>query len=130
MRLASLSNPGDSEHTTCGAPRTSVPHSTSEVSVTFLAGFFSGVIAPSRDIMVRNAAPPGANGRVFGIVWTGFNIGCVVSPPLFGWIMDAAMPRWVLGTAALSMLLAAALTLYGSGGARGGTLGARQGTGL
>ncbi len=95
-----------------------------------LAGFFSGVIAPSRDIMVRNAAPPGANGRVFGIVWTGFNIGCVFSPPLFGWIMDAAMPRWVLGAAALSMLLAAALTLYGGSSALrtplGTPLGARR----
>ena len=40
-----------------------------------LAGFLGGVIAPSRDMMVRNAAPPGAAGRTFGIVSTGFNLG-------------------------------------------------------
>src|SRR5215470_2610466 len=44
-----------------------------------LAGFLSGVIAPSRDMMVRNAAPPGTAGRAFGIVSTGFNIGSVIS---------------------------------------------------
>jgi MFS family permease len=87
-----------------------------------LAGFLTGILAPSRDIMVRDAAPPGANGRVFGIVWTGFNIGCVVSPPLFGWLMDQTAPRWVLGAAAIFMLLTAALTLYGSGA----PLGARR----
>ena len=37
------------------------------------AGFLGGVIAPSRDMLVRNAAPPGAAGRAFGIVSTGFN---------------------------------------------------------
>src|SRR6202521_6198823 len=38
------------------------------------AGFLGGVIAPSRDMLVRNAAPPGAAGRAFGIVSTGFNV--------------------------------------------------------
>ena len=52
------------------------------------AGFLGGVIAPSRDMLVRNAAPAGAAGRAFGIVSTGFNIGGIVSPLLFGWIMD------------------------------------------
>jgi MFS family permease len=35
------------------------------------AGFLGGVIAPSRDMLVRNAAPAGAAGRAFGIVSTG-----------------------------------------------------------
>src|SRR5690606_22631327 len=41
------------------------------VAALTVAGFLSGVIAPSRDMMVRNAAPPGAAGRAFGIVSTG-----------------------------------------------------------
>ena len=53
-----------------------------------LAGFLSGVIAPSRDMLVRAAAPAGTAGRAFGIVSTGFNIGGIASPLLFGWIMD------------------------------------------
>jgi len=44
------------------------------------AGFLSGMIAPSRDMLVRGAAPPGAAGRVFGIVTTGFNIGGTIGP--------------------------------------------------
>ncbi len=61
------------------------------------AGFLGGVIAPSRDMLVRNAAPAGAAGRAFGIVSTGFNFGGIVSPLLFGWIMDQNAPHWVFG---------------------------------
>ena len=58
-----------------------------------IAGFLGGVIAPSRDMLVRNAAPPGAAGRAFGIVSTGFNFSGIASPLLFGWIMDQNMPH-------------------------------------
>ncbi|MFB9266337.1 MFS transporter [Bradyrhizobium erythrophlei] len=76
-----------------------------------LAGFLGGVIAPSRDMMVRNAAPPGAAGRAFGIVSTGFNFGGIVSPLLFGWIMDQHMPHWVFGASVAFMVLTVLLTL-------------------
>ena len=76
-----------------------------------LAGFLGGVIAPSRDMMVRNAAPPGAAGRAFGIVSTGFNIGGVISPLLFGWIMDKNLPHWVFGTSVVFMVLTVLLAL-------------------
>ena len=76
-----------------------------------LAGFLSGVIAPSRDMMVRNAAPPGAAGRAFGIVSTGFNIGGIISPLLFGWIMDQNMPHWVFGVSVAFMVLTVVLAL-------------------
>jgi MFS family permease len=69
------------------------------------AGFLGGVIAPSRDMLVRNAAPSGAAGRAFGIVSTGFNIGGIVSPLLFGWIMDQSAPHWVFGISAAFMVL-------------------------
>ncbi len=75
------------------------------------AGFLSGVIAPSRDMMVRNAAPPDAAGRAFGIVSTGFNIGGIVGPLLYGWIMDQQMPHWVFGASALFMVLTVLLAL-------------------
>jgi len=76
-----------------------------------LAGFLGGVIAPSRDMLVRNAAPPGAAGRAFGIVSTGFNIGGIVSPLLFGWIMDQNMPHWVFGASVVFMILTVLLAL-------------------
>jgi MFS family permease len=76
-----------------------------------VAGFLGGVIAPSRDMLVRNAAPPGAAGRAFGIVSTGFNLGGIVSPLLFGWIMDQNLPHWVFGISAAFMVLTVLLAL-------------------
>jgi MFS family permease len=81
------------------------------ISAMGLAGFLSGVIAPSRDMMVRNAAPPGAAGRAFGIVSTGFNIGGIISPLLFGWVMDQNQPHWVFGGSVVFMVLTVILAL-------------------
>ncbi|HXN69058.1 MAG TPA: MFS transporter [Bradyrhizobium sp.] len=75
------------------------------------AGFLGGVIAPSRDMLVRNAAPPGAAGRAFGIVSTGFNLGGIASPLLFGWIMDQNAPHWVFGASVVFMVLTVLLAL-------------------
>jgi MFS family permease len=76
-----------------------------------MAGFLGGVIAPSRDMLVRNAAPAGAAGRAFGIVSTGFNLGGIVSPLLFGWIMDQNLPHWVFGASVVFMILTILLAL-------------------
>jgi MFS family permease len=75
------------------------------------AGFLGGVIAPSRDMLVRNAAPVGAAGRAFGIVSTGFNVGGIISPLLFGWIMDQNLPHWVFGASVVFMVLTVLLAL-------------------
>jgi MFS family permease len=75
------------------------------------AGFLGGVIAPSRDMLVRNAAPAGAAGRAFGIVSTGFNLGGIASPLLFGWIMDQNSPHWVFGASVVFMILTVLLAL-------------------
>jgi MFS family permease len=76
-----------------------------------LAGFLGGVIAPSRDMLVRNAAPAGAAGRAFGIVSTGFNFSGILSPLLYGWIMDQNMPHWVFGASVAFMVLTVVLAL-------------------
>jgi len=76
-----------------------------------VAGFLGGVIAPSRDMLVRQAAPPGAAGRAFGIVSTGFNIGGIIGPMLYGFIMDSHLPRWVFGVSAMFMVLTVLLAL-------------------
>lgn len=76
------------------------------------AGFLSGVIAPSRDMLVRNAAPPGAAGRAFGIVSTGFNLGGIVSPLLFGWLMDQSAPHWVFGASVIFMVATVVLSPF------------------
>ncbi|HJQ56636.1 MAG TPA: MFS transporter [Vineibacter sp.] len=63
------------------------------IAVMSLGGLLNGVIQPSRDMMVRSVTPPGAFGKVFGFVSTGFNIGGMISPLLYGWLMDRGEPR-------------------------------------
>ena len=82
------------------------------VAVLGLSGFLSGMISPSRDMLVRRAAPPGAAGRVFGIVTTGFNIGGTIGPILFGWIMDMGEPRWMFAISAIFMLATVFIALF------------------
>jgi MFS family permease len=89
-----------------------------------VAGFLGGVIAPSRDMLVRNAAPEGAAGRAFGIVSTGFNLGGIVSPLLFGWIMDQNMPHWVFGASVVFMTLTVLLALVTDRSPQAGSAGA------
>ena len=75
------------------------------------AGFLSGMISPSRDMLVRAASPPGAFGRVFGIVTTGFNIGGTLGPLIGGWIMDHNLPRWVFFSSVLFMVMTSVMAL-------------------
>jgi MFS family permease len=76
-----------------------------------IAGFLSGMIMPSRDMLVRAAAPAGAVGRAFGIVSIGLSTGGMIGPMLFGWIMDHGAPRWVFGASVMFMVLTVAFAL-------------------
>jgi MFS family permease len=77
------------------------------------AGLLSGMIMPSRDMMVRAAAPPGAMGRTFGIVTSGFGIGGMVGPLMFGFAMDQGAPQWVFGISVILMIAVAVVALAG-----------------
>ena len=75
------------------------------IAAMMVSGFFSGMIMPSRDMIVRDVTPTGSFGKVFGFVTTGFNIGGIISPLIFGAIMDHGSPRLVfLGVAACSLI--------------------------
>jgi MFS transporter, FSR family, fosmidomycin resistance protein len=63
-----------------------------------LAGFASGVVAPSRDLIVRGATPPGATGRVFGFVYSGLDVGSFLTPVFYGWLLDHSLPHGVFYT--------------------------------
>jgi MFS transporter, FSR family, fosmidomycin resistance protein len=69
------------------------------------AGLLGGLIMPSPDMLVRAAAPPGAMGRTYGIVTSGFSIGGLVGPMMFGFIMDRGAPQWVFGASVIVMIL-------------------------
>jgi MFS transporter, FSR family, fosmidomycin resistance protein len=75
------------------------------------AGLLGGMIMPSRDMLVRAAAPPGAMGRTFGIVTSGFGIGGMVGPLMFGYAMDHGAPQWVFGISVILMIAVAVVAL-------------------
>jgi MFS family permease len=86
------------------------------VLMTSLSGLFVGIATPSRDMLVRAATPPGAFGRVFGFVSSGFNIGSMIAPTIYGMFMDHGEPRAVfLFSAACSILCIATVTVGFSG---------------
>jgi MFS family permease len=76
------------------------------IAVMTAFGFCFGVIMPSRDMIVRGITPPGSFGKVFGFVTTGFNIGGIVSPMVFGALMDAGHPALVFWSVAAFALIA------------------------
>jgi MFS family permease len=71
-------------------------------------GFTSGMAGPSRDLLIRSAAPQNATGRVFGVVYSGLDSGLAVGPLLFGALMDASHPSWLFIGIALFQSLAIA----------------------
>ena len=56
-------------------------------------GFGYGVVAPSRDLLVKSVTPKGVAGRVYGIVYSGIDLGAAVGPFIFGFFMDAGLPK-------------------------------------
>jgi MFS transporter, FSR family, fosmidomycin resistance protein len=63
-----------------------------------IAGFASGIVAPSRDLIVRASTPPGATGRVFGFVYSGLDVGSFATPVFYGWMLDHGLPQAVFYT--------------------------------
>jgi MFS transporter, FSR family, fosmidomycin resistance protein len=63
-----------------------------------IAGFASGIVAPSRDLIVRASTPPGATGRVFGFVYSGLDVGSFATPVFYGWMLDHHLPHGVFYT--------------------------------
>lgn len=77
----------------------------------FFAGFWFGLALPSRDLVVRSVAPPGATGKVFGFVYSGLDVGAAISPVLFGWFVDIGHPLWIFLFAPAFMVMSAGVIL-------------------
>lgn len=58
-------------------------------------GFAAGIAGPARDLLIRQAAPKNATGRVYGLVYSGLDIGLAISPLIFGALMDKHLSAWV-----------------------------------
>ncbi|MBC3935502.1 MFS transporter [Undibacterium sp. CY7W] len=85
---------------------TGLPGSGLAVVLMAAIGFGSGVAGPSRDLMIRAAAPKNATGRVYGIVYSGLDSGLACSPLLFGAIMDRHQPALVFVLVCVFQMLA------------------------
>jgi MFS transporter, FSR family, fosmidomycin resistance protein len=53
-----------------------------------IMGLGSGLSGPSRDMLIRSASPPGATGRVYGVVYSGLDAGIAAGPVVFGKMLD------------------------------------------
>lgn len=81
-------------------------------------GFAAGIAGPSRDLMIRAAAPKGATGRVYGVVYSGLDSGLALGPLMFGALMDGHHPAAVFVCIALFQALAIGTAVGVGGGTR------------
>ena len=71
-------------------------------------GLGAGIAAPSRDLLVKRSSPDNATGRVYGVVYSGLDIGQAIAPLLFGSLMDHHHPSQVwLGIAVVQLVMVA-----------------------
>jgi len=69
-------------------------------------GFSTGISGPSRDLLVKKSTPENASGRVYGVVYSGLDIGQALAPLAFGLLMDSQQYRGVwMGLVAMQVLL-------------------------
>ena len=72
----------------------------------FVIGLGYGIVGPSRDLLVKSATPQGVAGSVYGIVYSGIDLGAAVGPFIFGFFMDAGLPRALfIGIACFQLML-------------------------
>lgn len=75
------------------------------VAVASIAGLGTGLAGPSRDMLIKRAAPPGATGRVYGTVYSGLDLGFCLAAPVFGWMLDHQMHNSVFYGSAIALVL-------------------------
>ena len=63
---------------------------------TFIAGLSLGASRTPRDVLLKDAAPPGQIGKVFGFVSSGLPLGSAITPVPFGYLIDKGHPEMVL----------------------------------
>jgi len=80
--------------------------------VVAFAGFGTGLAGPSRDMLIKRAAPPGATGRVYGTVYSGLDVGFATAAPMFGALMDRGSPQGVFIGSAVALVLGIAAASF------------------
>jgi MFS transporter, FSR family, fosmidomycin resistance protein len=84
------------------------------IGLMMAAGLAGGCSRTPRDVMLREASPPGQIGKVFGFVSSGLPLGSALTPVPFGFLIDRHRPELVLILVAAIMVA----SLFCMGGAR------------
>ena len=66
------------------------------IGMMFLSGLMLGASRTPRDVMLKDAAPPGQIGKVFGFVSAGLPLGSALTPVPFGFLIDRGHPELIL----------------------------------
>ncbi|OZI42051.1 MFS transporter [Bordetella genomosp. 5] len=80
--------------------------------VVAVAGFCAGVAAPSRDMLIRRVTPKGATGSVYGLVYSGMDVGSAFGPLAFGLLLDAGLSHGPWVGAGIAFALGAVLAQW------------------
>jgi FSR family fosmidomycin resistance protein-like MFS transporter len=82
----------------------------SVIGLMAVMGFGVGIATPSRDMLVRTSTVSrlhkGAFGRIYGLVYSGADVGLATAPLIFGMLMDAGKPRWVFAGLSIALVIA------------------------
>jgi MFS transporter, FSR family, fosmidomycin resistance protein len=84
-----------------------LPATLALVLIAFM-GFAYGLAGPSRDMLIKKSTPKGATGRVYGMVYSGADVGFAIGPVVCGWLIDHQLGSGVFFALALFQLLAIA----------------------
>jgi MFS family permease len=85
-------------------------------------GFGVGIATPSRDMLVRKSTVERIGkdsfGRIYGLVYSGADVGLATAPLIFGMLMDARKPHFVFGGLSITLVIAiiAAQAIAGEAG--------------
>lgn len=77
-----------------------------------LIGFSALMFMTTANSMVQTSVKPSLRGRVMALYMAIFVGGTPIGAPFVGWVVNQFGPRWGLGVAAISGILAAAVCLY------------------
>ena len=82
----------------------------SVIPIMSVMGFGVGLVGPSRDMLVRQSAAArlgtGAFGRIYGLVYSGLDVGLAAAPLIFGMLMDAHEALFVFVGVSIALVLA------------------------
>jgi len=76
-------------------------------------GVATGVSGPARDLLVKRSTPENASGRVFGVVYSGLDIGQAIAPLVFAALIDrrAFVAVWLVLALLQLLMIASAVSV-------------------